>query len=674
MRKRDHRTPESILTGRPENNPASSGTRPGTQENPIPDLFQRYRTQGKAGQSEGPWEPSQAFLQQTIVLLLVSGAVNFAGIDLLSPGLLPLWNPLLYTALVCLAWYFQARNQIRLALDILLSGVWLTATLGALYTGGIHSSVMVGYPLMIVMAGWAMGLRAIVVAMALSLCGALFLLFMGEKSSLGHPLPVTTATSSMQAMVLIVICLLAGCLAHFIVRSYNMRLEELDLLGLELALRAEELELSKGELDLAQAVGTVGSWVWEFADDAVRLTDVACRIFGLRQGAVVTLAEFAAPVADIDRPAWSQAWQAALEGTPFDMEHRITVAGEVRWIRSVVRLEHNESGVAYRAIGSVQDISERKRNEDALRKIESRWKFAVEGSLDGVWDWDVSTTTVVCSDRWKEIMGYAGADTASISVAQATRVHPQDQQRAMLAVQACLAGDARQYAFEARMRCKDGSYKWVLSRGMVVERDQSGAPLRMIGTTSDISERKRMEDQVLQLAFFDPLTGLPNRRLLDDRMQQVLLASRRSGSLAALMFLDLDNFKPINDTHGHHAGDALLLEVADRLKRCVRGVDTVVRHGGDEFVVMISDLATDLDSAQARSMEVAEKIRHSLCEPYHLTVREGDAGLRRVDHVCSVSIGVVIFDGEETEPNAILKRADQAMYRAKSGGRNAIRY
>jgi diguanylate cyclase (GGDEF)-like protein len=190
----------------------------------------------------------------------------------------------------------------------------------------------------------------------------------------------------------------------------------------------------------------------------------------------------------------------------------------------------------------------------------------------------------------------------------------------------------------------------------------------------DITERKRLEEAVHQLAYFDSLTKLPNRRLLNDRLCQVMAASKRSGRYAAVMILDLDNFKPLNDQHGHLAGDLLLIEAASRLLLCVREVDTVARFGGDEFVVMLSELDGDALASHRRAQMVAEKIRSALAKPYVLTVRKDDQTEITVEHHCSASIGVALFVNHETAQEDILQRADTAMYRAKDAGRNAIRF
>ena len=187
------------------------------------------------------------------------------------------------------------------------------------------------------------------------------------------------------------------------------------------------------------------------------------------------------------------------------------------------------------------------------------------------------------------------------------------------------------------------------------------------------ADRKAAEDKIHSLAFYDPLTNLPNRRLLNDRLTQMMAAGKRSGRYAALMFLDLDNFKSLNDTQGHNVGDLLLIEVARRISRCVREMDTIARFGGDEFVVMLGELDMDQAKAITQAGFVAEKIRITLAEPYILTL-EQDGNTRTIEHHCTVSIGVVMFNNHEISGEDILKRADVAMYQAKEGGRNQSRF
>lgn len=203
-------------------------------------------------------------------------------------------------------------------------------------------------------------------------------------------------------------------------------------------------------------------------------------------------------------------------------------------------------------------------------------------------------------------------------------------------------------------------------------RNAAGAVLGVFATARDITERKRMEDQVRQLAFYDTLTKLPNRRLLDDRMSQARAAGARTGRYSALMFLDLDNFKPLNDRHGHAIGDLLLIEAANRLTRCVREADTVARFGGDEFVVLLTGLSEVKADATEQARLVAEKIRVRLADTYLLGSHREKAPGTEIEHHCTASIGVVVFSHHDESQADVQKWADAAMYQAKAAGRNSI--
>jgi diguanylate cyclase (GGDEF)-like protein/PAS domain S-box-containing protein len=195
--------------------------------------------------------------------------------------------------------------------------------------------------------------------------------------------------------------------------------------------------------------------------------------------------------------------------------------------------------------------------------------------------------------------------------------------------------------------------------------DTAGTLHYFVGMFSDISKRKEAEAQIHQLAFYDPLTELPNRRLLIERLQQAFSVSARSGQHGAVLFIDLDNFKTINDTKGHDTGDLLLAEVAKRINTCVRDGDTVARLGGDEFVVVLESLNSASDDAATQADLVAEKIREALSQPYQLA---------NYAYHTTPSTGVVLFMGYQQSLDDVLKHADTAMYQAKTAGRNAIRF
>jgi len=306
------------------------------------------------------------------------------------------------------------------------------------------------------------------------------------------------------------------------------------------------------------------------------------------------------------------------------------------------------------------DITERKRVFDALRESEERWKFALEGAGDGVWDWNVQEDKVVFSDRYKEMHGFSDEDIATNEEAWAQRIHPDDRERVAADIHAYLEGRTPSYINEHRVYCKDGSLKWVLARGMVVSRDADGKPLRMIGTHADITERKSVEERVHHLAHFDVLTDLPNRSLITDRLQQALILAKRNKARMAIMFLDLDNFKPVNDNYGHEIGDLLLQEVAKRLLDCVRESDTVARIGGDEFVVLLPTIEQEQDATV-----VAGKILHALNQPFEI-------GGRTLN--ISSSIGIAVYPEHGDDEKLLLINADIAMYHAKKQGRNNFKF
>ena len=302
--------------------------------------------------------------------------------------------------------------------------------------------------------------------------------------------------------------------------------------------------------------------------------------------------------------------------------------------------------------------SMRRRIAKALASAEALWKFALEGAGDGVWDWDFDSRTVTLSSRAVAILQADSEIQACTAVALQAIIHPEDWKRVHQALQAYFDGKTPAYVVEHRVRARDG-WTWILLRGMVVERTENGTPMRMVGTFSDISDRKAKDEIIAHQSQHDSLTGLPNRLLLSDRLNQALTRARRESTKLALVYFDLDKFKPVNDTYGHEVGDNLLKAVAGRLRERLRGVDSIARVGGDEFVLLLPDVREEADA-----VIVASIILDLLNTPF-----EVDGFLLQI----SSSIGIATYPTDGEDEASLLRCADRAMYQAKAGGRNQIR-
>lgn len=282
---------------------------------------------------------------------------------------------------------------------------------------------------------------------------------------------------------------------------------------------------------------------------------------------------------------------------------------------------------------------------------------------------DVQGRITYCNDRFSAISGYShdeliGKDHRLLNSGH----HPKE----FFAHMYHLISTGHVWHGEICNRAKDGHLYWV-DTTIVPNMGKDGKPFQYVAIRTDITTRKQVEEKIHRLAFYDPLTSLPNRRLLIDRLHQALAVAARSGARGAVLFMDLDNFKPLNDTHGHEAGDLLLAEVARRLTACVRKVDTVARFGGDEFVVVLNELGKEDAECREHAAIVARKILAALAQPYELISRPGESAQRIVHKDVGASIGVALFDPESSAEN-VLKWADHAMYQAKQAGRNRIHF
>jgi diguanylate cyclase (GGDEF)-like protein/PAS domain S-box-containing protein len=444
--------------------------------------------------------------------------------------------------------------------------------------------------------------------------------------------------------------------------------------------------------------------------------------------------------------------------------------------------QHDARGEVEGAFAFVTDLSALKAAEAALRASDARWQFALEGSGQGVWDWDLDSDRVFYSSLWKAMLGYEEDAVGDLFAEWERLMHPEDRSHARAELQRHLRGETAAYRCEVRMRCGDGRFKWILSQGKVCESRPDGTPRRFIGTHSDITERKLAEEHLRQaaavfentaegvivtdhlgtiqavnqafseitgygeedtignnpkllksgrhgaefyvdmwqrlekeglwrgeiwnrrksgeiypewltisavkddegrvtnyvgvfsdithikrseaelnrLAYHDPLTGLPNRLLFLDRLAHALDRARRGDSRLALLFIDLDRFKNINDSLGHTTGDHLLVQVAERIGQRLRSADTLARLGGDEFILLMEELD---DSREAALL--ARELLATLGQPIHTGEQE---------MFISASIGISIYPEDGKDADTLIKHADIAMYRTKEGGRNGYQF
>lgn len=313
-------------------------------------------------------------------------------------------------------------------------------------------------------------------------------------------------------------------------------------------------------------------------------------------------------------------------------------------------------------LGIAHDISERQRAEEALRESTQKLRIAADAADLYDWEWDVLHDTLTWGRDPVRLLGQPDGLTQKYPDFR-DLVHPEDRAR-YLATGRRTMRTGEPYLIEFRALDLDGTVRWIAARGKCVF-DSEGAPVRMLGVSQDITERKQAQDEIQQLAFTDALTSLPNRRLLINRVKHALATSARSPREEALLFIDLDNFKTLNDTLGHDIGDLLLQQVAQRLVACVREGDTVARIGGDEFVVLLQNLHESEPQAAIQVKLVGEKILDSLSQVYLLG---------GYVHHSSASIGVALFGPQRESVDELLKRADLAMYSAKAAGRNTLRF
>jgi len=420
--------------------------------------------------------------------------------------------------------------------------------------------------------------------------------------------------------------------------------------------RAEEsVKVSRDQLNEAQRIAMVGSWTLDLRDNRLAWSDEIYRIFEIdpaRFGA--SYEAFLHAIHPDDRAMVHRAYTESVEnGTPYDITHRLLFPdSRIKYVRELCETLYAGDGTPVLSRGTVQDITKSRLAEEALYLYASAFEHSGEAILIS----DRNNRIVAVNPAFTRHTGYTIEDLGGENPRVLAAGHtPQEIYQDMWAA----LHESGYWQGELWDRRQNGeSYpKWT---AISVVRDSKGEVTHHIASFTDISERKAAEEHIYRLAHHDPLTGLLNRFSLESRLEQALLSARREGRQLAVMFLDMDRFKIINDTLGHHAGDQMLVQVAQRLQSAVRESDIVARLGGDEFVVVLSGVENGFGAAS-----IAGKIVHVLGAPYHVANSELHS---------SPSIGISIFptDGEDVE--TLMKNADTAMYHAKDHGRNNYQF
>jgi diguanylate cyclase (GGDEF)-like protein/PAS domain S-box-containing protein len=335
----------------------------------------------------------------------------------------------------------------------------------------------------------------------------------------------------------------------------------------------------------------------------------------------------------------------------------LTATGDEKWIDSTVT-PLDADGDRHYFLEVARDVTERHRLLEELADREGQLREAQELTNVGSWEWDLTEESITWSPEMFRILDVDPIDGELVSFdAYLSHVHPDDHELTRdVIVRAVRTGEG--FVFDFRTNRPDGRLQWLQSRGRV-ERDETGThSTRMLGTTQDITAQKTSEEALRRQALHDALTGLPNRTLLADRLGHAVAHAARRGSRTAVLFIDIDDFKAVNDNFGHHGGDEALVEVARRLEASLRPSDTLARVGGDEFVAICEDVASPQDATA-----LAARVIDALVAPIRLA--DGDAPVK-------VSVGVSVGTSGE-QPEALVRRADAAMYDAKLAGGGAYR-
>ena len=418
-----------------------------------------------------------------------------------------------------------------------------------------------------------------------------------------------------------------------------------------------ELRDSQQRLDLALAASDLASWDWDVRSGHVTLSPHFAHMLGYTLDEVGDTVDAWAALADPDDlPRIRSQLKSHFKGEilMFDCEYRMrTKSGEWRWMQTVGRIvEESKGGRALRLSGTHRDTTLQKRTNELVRKL----SLAVDQSANMVVITDPAGVIEYVNPKFCEVTGYTQEEIVGRELWSMKSL---DMPVATFKEVWETLNDGKEWHGELHNRKRNGEFYWCLESISPV-RDELGNIANFVSVAEDISDRKHAETTIRHLAYYDPLTGLPNRRLFRDRLEQARTAAQRSSNLFGLMYLDLDRFKHVNDTLGHEVGDMLLKAAAQRISECLRKGDTMARLGGDEFAVIVAEAGQHQDLAK-----VAEKIVAAMQKPFLLNGFE---------LFTSTSVGISVFPDDSAEIDELIKNADLALYRAKEQGRNRFQF
>lgn len=427
--------------------------------------------------------------------------------------------------------------------------------------------------------------------------------------------------------------------------------------GSEMARQASDEQLARARENLvtAQRISGTGSWDWDIRAGRFYCSEEVCRIFALGPGQWRGgIDGLLARVAGDDRDRVASAHRLAVsDGRGYDLEYLLDATnGGPRAVRETVRVERDERGLPARLVGVVRDLTEQRAREMSIRKLFQ----AVEQSRNSIVITDRDGTIEYVNRFFEHTSGWSREEAMGNNPKILKSGRTSREKYAEL-WDTIIAG--KMWRGELLNRKKDGQLFWEFVTISPV-RGNDGEITHFIAIKEDISERKKQEERLVRQAHFDSLTGLPNRLLAADRMGQAIKSARRNQEKVALLFIDLDDFKRINDTLGHATGDVLLSQAAERIRGCLRDEDTVARYGGDEFLVILGELGNSIEAEPA-----AVKL---------LTALEAPFVLEDMSFVVTASIGIAVYPDDAADSQELLRNADAAMYRAKEEGRNQFQF